>query len=97
MVIFSHNNNTCVFTILLLTQYTHPNETESYRETARAIRMIGKDCIERRIRATENGEKVPNDVLSRILERTSKRLITVAVHVCNDSCEDVLKFSQFSH
>ena len=59
---------------LLLTQYMHPIETESYRETARAIRMIGKDCIERRIRAIKTGEQVPNDILSHILEHASKKL-----------------------
>ena len=56
----------------------HPIETESYRETARAIRIIRKDCIERRIRAIKTGEQVPNDILSHILERTSKKLVSVA-------------------
>ena len=48
-------------------QYLNPLEAESYRETARAIRMIGKDCIQKRIKAIESGEEIPNDILSLIL------------------------------
>jgi len=50
----------------------HPNKVEGYREAARAIRTIGRDCIQKRIRAIENGEEVPDDILSHILQITGK-------------------------
>ena len=31
-------------------QFLHPLEAEGYRETVRAIRTIGRDCIQKRIR-----------------------------------------------
>jgi len=44
------------------------SEIESYRETARAIRIIGRECIQKRITAIENGEEVPNDILTSALK-----------------------------
>ena len=32
------------------------------------MRMIGKDCIQRRIKAIENGEETPSDLLTHILQ-----------------------------
>ena len=39
-----------------------------YRESADAIRKIGRDCIEQRIKAVINGEEVPNDILTKMLQ-----------------------------
>lgn len=49
----------------------HPFEAESYREATRAIRKIGKKCIETRISALKNGEKCERDILSCILNHAS--------------------------
>ena len=49
-------------------QFLHPLEAEGYRETVRAIRTIGRDCIQKRIRTIESGEQPPNDILSHILQ-----------------------------
>ena len=45
----------------------HPYVTEGYRETARAIRQIGHDCILQRFKAIANKEEVPNDILTQII------------------------------
>ena len=58
--------------ILIPLQYLHPFEAEGYRETVRAIRAIGRDCIQKRIGTIENGEQPPNDILSHILQVVSK-------------------------
>ena len=49
-------------------QYLHPFEAEGYRETIRALRMIGRDCIMKRIKAVEDGEPIPRDILSSMLQ-----------------------------
>eukprot|EP00731_Ephydatia_muelleri_P008733 Em0004g1071a len=49
----------------------HPFETRSYRETIRAMRSIGRECIRKRIRALDNGEDVPDDILTSILKVAS--------------------------
>ena len=43
-------------------------EAEGYRQTVRALRRIGRDCIEQRIKALRQGEEVPHDILSQILQ-----------------------------
>ena len=53
-------------------QYYHPFEAALYRRTSRSLRAIGRDCIKRRIQMIENGEKVPNDILTHILQLTCK-------------------------
>ncbi len=53
-------------------QYLHPFEAESYREAVRALRMIGRDAILRRVAALEKLETVPSDILSCILKVSSK-------------------------
>lgn len=58
-------------------QYVHPFEARSYRETVRAIRSIGRDCIRKRIRAFENHEDLPNDILTNILKVACKSLCTL--------------------
>ena len=45
--------------------------TEGYRETVRAIRRIGQDCIEQRFKAIANKEEVPNDILTQIVRVAS--------------------------
>ena len=55
-----------------LTQYLHPYKTRSYRKAVQAIRKIGRECIQRRISAIENGEQVPNDILTQIIKVTSE-------------------------
>eukprot|EP00731_Ephydatia_muelleri_P028767 Em0020g411a len=46
----------------------HPKETEMYHEAVGAMRRIGCDCIEKRIKAVTSGEEVPNDILTQILQ-----------------------------
>ena len=50
----------------------HPFKTKLYRESVKAIRMIGRECIQKRINAIENGEQVPNDILTQIIRITSE-------------------------
>ena len=50
----------------------HPFEAEGYRETVRAIRIIGRDCIMKRIKMIESGAEVPNDILTHILQLACK-------------------------
>ena len=52
-------------------QILHPYLTEGYREAIRAIRQIGRDCIERRFKAIANSEEVPNDILTQIVSVAS--------------------------
>ena len=49
------------------TQLCHPFEAEGYRETIRAIRRIGRECILQRLEAVKNNEEVPNDILTQII------------------------------
>jgi hypothetical protein len=56
----------------LLIQYLHPYVMEGYREAARALRAIGRDCIQKRIKALEEGQTVPHDILTCILKTASK-------------------------
>ena len=53
-------------------QLLHPFETEMYRESVAAMRKIGRDCIEKRIKAVTSGEEVPNDILTQILQIRSE-------------------------
>ena len=53
-------------------QYLHPLAAEGYRETVRALRAIGRDCIQKRIRTIKSGEQPPHDILSHILKVISK-------------------------
>ena len=53
----------------------HPWKSEEYREAARMIRQIGRDCFQERMAAVKNGEDVPNDILSTILKIGSKNCI----------------------
>ncbi len=39
-----------------------------YKQTAQALRMIGRDCIKKRIEMVESGAEVPNDILTHILQ-----------------------------
>eukprot|EP00731_Ephydatia_muelleri_P008181 Em0004g519a len=54
-----------------LYKYFHPYEAEGYREAIRALRSIGRECIQMRIKALDNGEEVPNDILTCILKVAS--------------------------
>ena len=49
----------------------HPFEAEGYRETIKAIRHIGRQCILRRFNAVANSEEVPNDILTQIVRIAS--------------------------
>lgn len=51
-----------------LAQYLHPLEAKEYREVIRALRLIGEDCIKKRIHMVESGEPAPNDILTHILQ-----------------------------
>ena len=45
--------------------------TEGYRESVRAIRHIGNECIQQRFKAISNKEEVPNDILTQIVRVAS--------------------------
>ena len=49
-------------------QLLHPHETEMYRESVAGLRRIGRDCIEKRIKAVTSGGEVPHDILTQILQ-----------------------------
>lgn len=53
-------------------QYLHPFEIEGYRESTRAIRVIGRDCIQRKIKAMKHGEPPCNNILAHIIEVISE-------------------------
>ena len=53
--------------IISVFQILHPYLTEGYRETVRAIRQIGRECILQRFKAISNKEEVPNDILTQIV------------------------------
>ena len=40
-------------------QFLHPSKALGYRETARTLRAVGRECVWKRINAVENGEQVP--------------------------------------
>lgn len=52
-------------------QVCHPYEAEGYRETVRAIRRIGRECILQRFQTIRNYEDVPNDILTQIVKIAS--------------------------
>ena len=53
-------------------QFLHPCKAEGYREVSRTLRMIGREWIQKRIKAIENKEAVPNDILTRTLKLACK-------------------------
>ena len=65
-------------------QYLHPLKAAEYRETSRAIRAIGRDCIKKRIQLIERGEQAPNDILTHILQGACKyfQLIVAIIYLC---------------
>ena len=69
-----------VMKVMLLNslQFFHPYITEGYRESIRAMRKIGKNCIAQRFKAIANKEEVPNDILTQIIRVAS-----------SDSCRGV--------
>ena len=60
-------------------QYLHPLEAEEYREVVRALRLVGEDCIKKRILMVESGELVPNDILTHILQITCEFVIITII------------------
>lgn len=63
--------HTSVSACLLLLQYWNQSEAESYRETARALRAIGRDVVLWKIKAINNGE-ISRDILSMMLQSACK-------------------------
>ena len=53
-------------------QYLHRSKTQAYREVAKKLRMIGRECIEQRKKALEMGKEVPNDILTHTLRLACK-------------------------
>ena len=39
-----------------------------YHDSIEAMRKIGRDCIERRMKAVNSEKEVPNDILTQILQ-----------------------------
>ena len=58
-----------------LLQYYRPFEAKGYQEAVRAMRTVGKRCIEKRKEAIENGEEKQRDILYQILQVACKCLI----------------------
>ena len=56
-------------------QYLHPFLVREYREAIRITRRVGRECIMRRIDAIDNGESVPNDILTASILKTAGELI----------------------
>ena len=56
---------------IIFLQLFHPFATEGYRETIRAMRKIGQDCIVQRFKAIADKEEVPNDILTQIVRVAS--------------------------
>ncbi len=69
-----------VFCCVYCIQYLHPIEVKGYQETVRALRMIGRDCIMKRISAIEAGEQIPRDILSSILQVACEYIYTFYVY-----------------
>ena len=67
--------------MMTILQYLHPFDSRQYAEAASAVRIIGRDCIQRRITALERGDQVPNDILTHIL-RSARTLAIVPVSSC---------------
>eukprot|EP00731_Ephydatia_muelleri_P028804 Em0020g448a len=55
-------------TLDVISKLLYPKEIGMYREAVDAMRRIGRDCIEKRIKAVTSGEEVPNDILTQILQ-----------------------------
>ena len=53
-------------------QLLHPLKAKEYAKSARAMRSIGRECIKKRIKLIENGNEVPNDILTHILRVACK-------------------------
>ena len=47
------------------------HEVAMYHESVAAMRKIGLDCIEKKIKAVSGGEEVPNDILTQMLQGCS--------------------------
>ena len=60
---------------LCLLQYLHPIEAKGYQEAVRAMRMMGRDCIQRRIEAIKQGDEVPQDILTNIIKSACKLVV----------------------
>lgn len=73
----------------ILVQLLHPSEAEGYRETIKAIRHIGRECILRRFKAVANNEEVPNDILTQIIRIATSSNNSVAVE---DLVDDFVTF-----
>ena len=68
--------------MLNLFQYFHPFEAKGYRKAVRPLSTIGNKCIVKRIKALDNGEEVPNDILTHILKVASKWLHAYLWYMC---------------
>lgn len=51
---------------------------EGYCEAARAVRVLGYKCIEKRIKAIHSGEEIPKDILSQILRIKSTSAVCIS-------------------
>ena len=48
-------------------QYLFPWHGRKYAKSEKTLRAVGRNCIEQRIKALENKEDVPQDILMRML------------------------------
>lgn len=49
------------------------------RESVRLLRRVGKQCIDQRREAIQNGKEASMDILTQILKGDGKRRLAVAV------------------
>lgn len=50
------------------------------RESVRLLRRVGKECIDRRREAIQNGKEATMDILTQILKNDGKRHLAVRVN-----------------
>ena len=81
----SHDYTVCSYCSFIFPQFMHPYQAEHYREVARALRVIGRNCIQSRVKALENGEEIPLDILSHILKMASMCSVHVFPFIKNAS------------
>ena len=53
-------------------QYLFPWHGRKYAKSEKTLRAVGRNCIEERIKALENKEDVPQDILMRMLRLLRK-------------------------
>ncbi len=67
-------------------QFYSPAETKEYQDAISAVRKLGRDQIEARIKAIESGQETPTDLLNHILQLACKLMMPCAVRQTVNVC-----------